>query len=1446
MRQQTYHAEGMDQLAAALGDIRAAAGTADPARTIAILATNLSRPEETADAARALGDALPGCPVVGITMLDAVGEGIKVPRGIDVTVLSLETSGVDVLRYDCSLMTAERAGECLSEDLRQIPDARCVVMLSAGVSPDQMLESISHDLDHIPIFGVPAGSHVKRQDAARVVVDGALRDRMVVCVVLSGPELFVRVGRSFGWRPFGKSLRVTDGDDQEAVSGIDGVTPSALYARYLHLDTERPDFVDMYAFPFVTGTGASMTANVPLSYDPDGTFHFSKRMPLGSTVSLGYARESDLLLDTLNLANDLAAFRPQALLVAYCQSRTIFLGNDLADREQGYLYQAFAQASICYGFGEVLRQDGRGGYRNNTITACALREGDPPTALAIPFIADDGIDAVTTANPRLLGRIVNFLEEATRDLRWAASFDEMTGLLRRSAMESWLAASRTEVQSQTPLTVVMLDVDSFKTVNDRYGHAVGDRVLVAVAGALRQAAGADAAVSRWGGDELLCASMADEDWALGVADGLRRSLADTDLSPVPRITVSVGIATMTTVEDDCEGLIHRADSALYRSKHVGGDQVTVWSPDLEDELETDATDPVLLVDARSAVERSSLPILVYRMRAGHYEAVVLSDGYCRMTGATRDQILGRPDSWDARNVHPHDVSLLEKVARSLVDNDTASFTYRLMVDGSYHQILGLAQRISRRNPSDLVAVVCHDLTTETPSGARSPLPTASLAQDDPVGPVYRALLEPMGIPLAVLQHEGDEYRFVLVSDGACKLYGEARPDLERYLTNRSFSKTHPDDAAMLLRTGARLQPNANIGVTFRLRVGGGSDYHRILIQSYPQAMPDGSHLRLIFYIDLDDAGVQNAEARKVFLTEEKDDLYHDRLTGLPNLGYYRTFARGKALELASVGERPAVVFLDVRGMRAYNDRYGYERGDDLLQAAAAEIAQAFPGALACRYTEDHFVVVGDLSYAENSARAARDALVRRAGDELVDLGAGIYALATPEEDMTSAVDRARMAADYAASQPGVRCRVFDQEVADHYARRDYVLGSWQRAIDQGWVKAFFQPVVDSFSGRITSYEVLARWQDPERGLLSPADFIPTLEESGLLYAIDMEVLRQTAAHQGERLRRGWEVVPISVNLSRHDLAVPGIHESINDTLARYGVPRGLIAFEITETALVDHGSLVREHIACFHEDGYLVYLDDFGSGYSSLNTLQDFDFDVLKIDMAFLRHANEKTPAILSDVVDMAKRLGMATLAEGVETEEEADFLHGIGCGMLQGFLYSRPLPIGEAHAVRVERGLEFETGDRRAFFQELSRVNVLDVGSPLAQVPPRPLAEQYPMLVVALMDGRLSVVYENERARESRVSLGLATLEGFEAFLNVLMGRGSVREALRLADEADGEAVQNYVGTRYRARVTYRLVAHRQGMRGYLVVAHDPLIEGDEDADPRALAYWRLAEGAD
>ncbi|MDY6305963.1 MAG: EAL domain-containing protein, partial [Oribacterium sp.] len=305
--------------------------------------------------------------------------------------------------------------------------------------------------------------------------------------------------------------------------------------------------------------------------------------------------------------------------------------------------------------------------------------------------------------------------------------------------------------------------------------------------------------------------------------------------------------------------------------------------------------------------------------------------------------------------------------------------------------------------------------------------------------------------------------------------------------------------------------------------------------------------------------------------------------------------------------------------------------------------------------------------------------------------------------------RAKLAADAVDIDHVHYFRYFKPEMEEKVNLQSYLVSHVDEAIAKGWVQVYYQPVVSTLSHRINGFEALSRWIDPVYGFLNPDSFIDTLEDARLLYKIDLYVIECVCQDIVNAQDRGVPLSGISVNLSRHDLELPGLHEKINQILFKYRVPHDALHMEITETALLDSESIVQDHIKRFHDDGYQVWLDDFGSGYSSLNTLQNFDFDVVKIDLMFLRHETPRTHAIMASIVDMTKRIGMVALTEGVETKEQFEFLEKIGCNFAQGYYFSKPQPLPELMKDEFLKSLGLVLPDERVFFWSMSHLNFLN-----------------------------------------------------------------------------------------------------------------------------------------
>ncbi len=242
--------------------------------------------------------------------------------------------------------------------------------------------------------------------------------------------------------------------------------------------------------------------------------------------------------------------------------------------------------------------------------------------------------------------------------------------------------------------------------------------------------------------------------------------------------------------------------------------------------------------------------------------------------------------------------------------------------------------------------------------------------------------------------------------------------------------------------------------------------------------------------------------------------------------------------------------------------------------------------------------------------------------------------------------------------------------------KEEMVSQFDEAIDREQFFVCYQPQINHMSGSIVGAEALLRWKHPEFGVQFPGDFIPVLEESGLIYRADMFVF-ETVCHMIRRcLDEGMVIIPISVNLSRYDIVGHEYVEDIERIRKKYSIPVKYIRIEITESSAIGGSEMMMSILDKLHVYGYVVEMDDFGSGYSSLNVLKDLDVDIIKLDMSFLsENVRGRGGVIISSMVQMTKWLNTPVIAEGVETVEQADYMQSLGCNYIQGYLYSKPLP---------------------------------------------------------------------------------------------------------------------------------------------------------------------------
>lgn len=412
--------------------------------------------------------------------------------------------------------------------------------------------------------------------------------------------------------------------------------------------------------------------------------------------------------------------------------------------------------------------------------------------------------------------------------------------------------------------------------------------------------------------------------------------------------------------------------------------------------------------------------------------------------------------------------------------------------------------------------------------------------------------------------------------------------------------------------------------------------------------------------------------------------YNDVITPAKNLSYLSDHAVELVEYYERKGVQAVVFYTDILNFRDINILHGYEAGSHVLKLIAEKLMAAFPDGIIIRMSSDHFAGIVPLDGAIERFDQIRKDVEDLSLDETLLLNIGVYQLShnfttDPSKYLMRSIDLAATAMRHIPQGSKEHIQMFNEDLEKAEKIRTHVLSSVDQAVTEGWHDVYYQPLIDIKSGKLAEFEALSRWIDPIYGFLTPDQFIVPLEDSRLVYKMDLNVLRSFAKDAQVQLSQGQKVYPISFNISRTDLeASINIYEEIEKIVHDYHLSKDLVHIEITESALNDSSEKMKEALHHFHELGYEVWMDDFGSGYSSLNVLKDYHFDVLKIDMVFLRHFDERSQTIIASICEMANHLGIRTVAEGVETQQQFDFLKRVGCTYAQGYLFSKPLPFDE------------------------------------------------------------------------------------------------------------------------------------------------------------------------
>ena len=406
----------------------------------------------------------------------------------------------------------------------------------------------------------------------------------------------------------------------------------------------------------------------------------------------------------------------------------------------------------------------------------------------------------------------------------------------------------------------------------------------------------------------------------------------------------------------------------------------------------------------------------------------------------------------------------------------------------------------------------------------------------------------------------------------------------------------------------------------------------------------------------------------------------DQLTGLYNREFFYRYA---AQHDEYHPEEPTdAIMLDINHFHMVNERYGKEFGDRVLRLVAEKLRAKVSDSdgIVCRKEDDTFLIY--CLHRSDYGQILDGVCMQMETDYQIRARMGVYPDVDRGIDMERRFDRAKQAADAVKNSYSQTVGFYDNAMHEKELYLEQLLEDFHTAIREKQFTVFYQPKFDVRPDEpvLCSTEALARWRHPKLGLISPGVFIPLFEKNGLIRELDSFVWREAVAQIRTWEERLGRLIPVSVNVSRIDLNDPPLLKILEKTVDEAGIGRESILLEITESAYTDNAEQIVNVVKSLRESGFFIEMDDFGTGFSSLNMITTLPIDALKLDIQFIRTAfrDRKDTRLLETVIRLAQSLGLSTIAEGVETEEQMLTLKALGCDVVQGYYFSKPLPADE------------------------------------------------------------------------------------------------------------------------------------------------------------------------
>lgn len=888
-----------------------------------------------------------------------------------------------------------------------------------------------------------------------------------------------------------------------------------------------------------------------------------------------------------------------------------------------------------------------------------------------------------------LEKTVRDLLERQDDLIRTAFTDQLTGLGNRGGF----ARSLEELWEQdTPVTMAFIDIDNLKHCNDVFGHDEGNRYILQVSLYLKLYMKVDEAAFRIGGDEFaILSTIATEDDLAERLEHCRTILLKNNDSEMPH-SFSYGVSHADPALGEATNRMtldadHRMyDYKLRHAVHLDRRNITqVHADDFE------ISDRIF--DAFSMLNEGRYFFIenLYKHRT------LWSQGALRDLGLPSEHIDNCRDYWKTR-VHPDDLEAFvndidqvyngtkhRRVMQYRVRNAVGDYVlcrargFRIDGDGNVPSLYvgelvnhSLAETVDAATGLGTQRMLVNAIDTCRLDRCKTGLIAVRVRGTTKLNELYGAeavdnmLAEYARRMLSITRGRSRVYRsrsvqFVVLSND---LDHEAFEQLTRHLKEAVF--------APVQIAGDTIAPVCLVVPTF---------YERLDSQASTVLGELDRRLRTAGGLVPNDSLPIPEVERKSAIAERID-----MLTGLYRPSEF--MRRANAFLEARRDGTWCIATVDMGHMRLFNEWHGQAEGDRVLADVGTvlkDIENADMG-VAGYWGQDDFCVLIPFKHitVHQIYNRVREAVARH--DDGVGFwpSMGVYPIDSNEEITIDAQAKAMFTNRRAKNDFKERIAVFRPEEYEHEVALHHTLTEFQYALSNGRITYYLQPQVDMETGEIIGAEALTRWIDKDGSLISPATFIPALEESGFVVTLDKYIWQGVASWLRERINRGLRVVPVSLNVSRVDILACDVAEHMGALAAQYNLPPELMRIEITETAYTGESEAVDKLTADLHTRGFSTYMDDFGTGQSTLAMLKNVNVDVIKLDRTFVPTDRDqgRSTRIISSMLEMAQSLHLPVVVEGVETNEQASMLRHMGARYAQGFLYYRPMPAKDFEAL--------------------------------------------------------------------------------------------------------------------------------------------------------------------